>query len=721
MSINTKTESLKRLSLKPINTSATSKYEILEYFQNTWNLYETLFSSIKDDDSYYLIPDPLRRPLLFYYGHAAVFYINKLLLGKTLSERINPHFESLFETGVDEMSWDDMNNDQIDWPTVMEVRAYRKQVYEKICETIKSIHFDLPIDDKSPIWALLMCVEHDRIHLETSSVLIRQLPVNLVERPPEWKYAPKNPTLIQNELIQVPSGSVSLGKPKDFPSYGWDNEYGHKQVHVPAFQASKFLITNGEFLRFVQDNAYNKKEYWTNEGWQWKEYNKAQHPRFWIPDATDINKKRKGSIYLYRATFDLIEMPLSWPVDVNYYEAKAYCKWKGSAYRVITEAEWHRIRSHDSESPKPLNDIIFKDDPNSNLNLCYASASPVDLFEPSEAGFYDVHGNVWEWTEDHFDGFPGFKTHPLYQDFSIPCFDEKHNIIMGGSWISTGDEASVYARYAFRRHFFQNLGFRIVKAMNSKSSDVYETSNMLSEYLLMHYGKAEDILPYKNAPHDALHFPERCVEACIRASSRKSFDRALDIGCAVGRASLEMTRYSNEVIGLDFSQSFIDAAKQVQKGDLTFAAKTEGLLTKEYRTFVPNDIDRNAVSFQVADACNLPKELGSFDLVLVANLLCRLRNPRKFLEGLSQLVRPDGIVLITTPCSWFDTFTPQEQWLGGRIEDGVEQNTLENLNHILKSDFDLLESSDIPFIIREHIRKYQWVTAQASVWRRNGN
>lgn len=719
MSSNTTTKSQKFLSLKPINTSATSKYEILEYFQNTWYLYESLFSSIQNDDTYYLIADPLRRPLIFYYGHTAAFYINKLILGKTIAERINPHFETLFETGVDEMSWDDMNNDQFDWPSVSKLREYRRQVYEKVCETIETTPFDLPIDDKSPFWTILMGIEHDRIHLETSSVLIRQLPVDLVEKPPEWEYAPQNSTLIQNELLQVPSGSVSLGKPKDFPSYGWDNEYGHKQVHVPAFQASKYLITNGEFLKFVQDDAYNKKEYWTDEGWEWKEYTGAQHPRFWVPGATDINKQRKGSIYLYRATFDLIDMPLSWPVDVNYYEAKAYCKWKGSAYRVITEAEWHRIRSHYPESQKPLNDIIFTDNPDNNLNLRYASSSPVDQFDPSDTGFYDVHGNVWEWTEDHFDGLPGFKTHPLYQDFSIPCFDEKHNIIMGGSWISTGDEASVYARYAFRRHFFQHLGFRIVKAMGSPSSDVYETNNMLSEYLLMHYGKPEDIFPYKNAPHDALNFPQRCVEKCVRAAAHKSFDRALDIGCAVGRAALEMTRYSKEVVGVDFSQSFINAARQVQKGDITFSAKTEGNLSKEYRTYVPDDIKRKAVDFKVADACSLPEELGTFDLVLVANLLCRLRNPRQFLESLSQIVRPNGIILLTTPCSWFETFTPQEHWLGGRSENGKELSTLESLKNILLDDFALLETDDMPFIIREHARKYQWVTAQASVWRRN--
>jgi formylglycine-generating enzyme required for sulfatase activity len=136
-----------------------------------------------------------------------------------------------------------------------------------------------------------------------------------------------------------------------------------------------------------------------------------------------------------------------------------------------------------------------------NVNLRYGSSCPVNEFPPSAAGFYDVHGNVWEWVraprfhnppvlftalpcsapccrvvstssqwwavsarqvEDHFAPLPNFEIHYLYDDFSTPCFDGWHTTIIGGSWVSTGDLASNFARYAFRRHFFQHLGFRCV-------------------------------------------------------------------------------------------------------------------------------------------------------------------------------------------------------------------------------------------------------------------
>ncbi len=72
---------------------------------------------------------------------------------------------------------------------------------------------------------------------------------------------------------------------------------------------------------------------------------------------------------------------------------------------------------------------------------------------------------MWEWCEDHFNGLPGFKTSYLYDDFSTPCFDGRHNMIMGGSWASTGDLASCFARYMFRRHFYQHCGFRLARSM----------------------------------------------------------------------------------------------------------------------------------------------------------------------------------------------------------------------------------------------------------------
>jgi len=150
--------------------------EIINYFDSTFSLYEELFTFISDE-GYYLKAEPLRHPLIFYFGHTATFIINKLIISGFKVERINPYFESIFAVGVDEMSWDDLNSQHYNWPTVAELREYRNKVRTFFDGFIKSLEFSLPIDWKSPMWVVLMICEHERIHLETSSVIMRRLPL----------------------------------------------------------------------------------------------------------------------------------------------------------------------------------------------------------------------------------------------------------------------------------------------------------------------------------------------------------------------------------------------------------------------------------------------------------------------------------------------------------------------------------------------------------------
>src|SRR6056300_756866 len=102
--------------------------EIRDYFQKSFTIDEQLYETLACDSDFYLRAEPLRHPLIFYLGHTAVFYVNKLIVAKLIEERINPHYEALFAIGVDEMSWDDLNDDNYDWPRVAEVKAYRDQV-----------------------------------------------------------------------------------------------------------------------------------------------------------------------------------------------------------------------------------------------------------------------------------------------------------------------------------------------------------------------------------------------------------------------------------------------------------------------------------------------------------------------------------------------------------------------------------------------------------------
>lgn len=218
--------------------------EIERYFCDTFDTYESLFTTLAVDDAYFKKSIPLRHPLMFYLGHTATFFVNKLVLAKILPERIDPAMESTFAVGVDEMSWDDLNEDHYAWPKVSAVMAYRQKVRAMVVDLIRTLPLQLPVGWKSPFWPILMGIDHERIHLETSSVLIRQQKLEYVQPQPEWAPNTQSGQAPQNELLPVAAGDVALGLPVDGEYYGWDNEYGRHEASVDAFDASKYLVSN---------------------------------------------------------------------------------------------------------------------------------------------------------------------------------------------------------------------------------------------------------------------------------------------------------------------------------------------------------------------------------------------------------------------------------------------------------------------------------------------
>jgi hypothetical protein len=132
-------------------------------------------------------------------------------------------------------------------------------------------------------------------------------------------------------LTDVAAGDVVVGKPRDWPSFGWDNEYGERKIHVRQFQASKFLVTNAEFHEFVKSGGYAAERFWTRDGWQWRSYRNSKWPTFWVKDGPEGLHK-----YKLRLCFDVVAMAWDLPVDVNYHEGKAFCAWKSERYETRT-------------------------------------------------------------------------------------------------------------------------------------------------------------------------------------------------------------------------------------------------------------------------------------------------------------------------------------------------------------------------------------------------
>lgn len=247
----------------------------------------------------------------------------------------------------------------------------------------------------------------------------------------------------------------------------------------------------------------------------------------------------------------------------------------------------------------------------------------------------------------------------------------------------------------------------------------YETERLLAEYLLFHYGSANEILPFSFGPKEALSFPVRCVSECVQLDRLPAESRALDLGCAVGRASFELARTCSSVVGIDASQNFIDAARKIQQeGALPYDRLDEGELVTSCVARLPQGLDPGRAAFEVGDAEHLREDLGLFDVVLMANLIDRLKNPDACLRRLPSLLNEGGQLIVISPYTWMEAYTPRENWIGGKDVDGKPVTTPDGLRSALERDFIFCEERDLPFLIREHARKYQWSVAHATLWRR---
>nr|WP_324258947.1 5-histidylcysteine sulfoxide synthase [Cellvibrio fontiphilus] len=674
------------------------------YFESTFDCYESLFSCLANDQAYYTKPISLRHPLIFYFGHTATFFVNKLLLTRMINQRINQRFESIFAVGVDEMSWDDLNDAHYQWPTPAEVKAYRDQVRALVIKLIETAPLELPVDWDNPWWAIIMGIEHERIHLETSSVLIRQHKLEFVKSSPDWQPMSVTGIAPANELISVPAGSVHLGKNKQDPFYGWDNEYGEHQTDVSEFKAAKYLTSNQEFLAFVEAGGYLNSHNWEEEGKGWLAFTKAQHPTFWV-------KKTNG--WYLRLMTEEIAMPWDWPVEVNYHEAKAFCNWKksetGMNVRLPTEDEWYRLYDHSGVN------TVADDTANANIHLDHgASSCPVNQFVHGD--FYDVIGNVWQWTETPIYPFNGFEVHPIYDDFTTPTFDERHNLIKGGSWISCGNESLKSSRYAFRRHFFQHAGFRYIVSGDIKPlpSSHYETDRLMSEYAEFHYG---------DEYFGVANFSKALVDLALETLGDSPKHKALDLGCASGRATFELARVFDAVTGIDFSARFIGQGVQLTQGEiLRYTLTDEGELVS-YKSRSLTDIGlantAHKVEFFQGDACNLKPVFTGYDFILAANLIDRLYSPAKFLDNIHERLNIGGVLMLASPYTWLTEHTPREEWIGGFKKDGESFTTLNGLEAHLGKHFRLIKGPvEVPFVIRETKRKFQHSLSEVTFWQR---
>ncbi len=246
------------------------------------------------------------------------------------------------------------------------------------------------------------------------------------------------------------------------------------------------------------------------------------------------------------------------------------------------------------------------------------------------------------------------------------------------------------------------------------SINPYETDELVAQYMEFHYG---------NSYFDVKNYPEKCAQLCLQLIEKENKRKALDLGCAVGRTSFELAREFDEVIGVDLSARFIECANQLKEKDsLSYNITDEGeLVTLRTAQLSDHQLQeiKSKVSFYQEDACNLGALHQGYDLIFAGNLLDRLQNPEQFLSSLHHYLSMGGILVMSSPYTLLEEYTPRENWIGGYRVDGKNITVLEGIKKVLDAHFIMINKPiDVPFVIRETRRKFQHTIAELTSWKR---
>lgn len=339
-----------------------------------------------------LIPE--RHRLIFYLGHLEAFDWNLLAIYTLGWPSFQPAFDRLFSFGIDPPPGELPTDRVRDWPRREEIENYNRMARERLAEALPHL----------PQMALAQALEHRLMHLETLAYLLHQMP-------PKDKQVAAEGTVAaaprRGEWAEVPAGRAWLGRSREAPGYGWDNEFEGHTAAVPAFAIGRYNITNGEYLEFVRAGG--------------------PPPPFW----------RGGEDGRWRllAMSGEIPLPLDAPVYVSQVQAAAYAARRGA--RLPTEAEWHRA-AYGSAPPgnEPAAFPWGARRPSAmhgNFDFARWDPVPVTAFAAGNSpfGVRQMLGNGWEWTSTRFAPFPGFAPDGFYPGYSQNFFDAGHYVLKG--------------------------------------------------------------------------------------------------------------------------------------------------------------------------------------------------------------------------------------------------------------------------------------------------
>jgi putative 4-mercaptohistidine N1-methyltranferase len=240
----------------------------------------------------------------------------------------------------------------------------------------------------------------------------------------------------------------------------------------------------------------------------------------------------------------------------------------------------------------------------------------------------------------------------------------------------------------------------------------------LSQYLDFHFVDGADG-----------NYPSACAAKCIELCQELKVPtrRALDIGGGPGRSTFELAKVFDHVDGGDYSRAFVDVAQGLSAdGELKWTSsdnKTGNTTIERSFSLADAGAADRSVAFHELDAHNLPEKLQGYDLICGFNLIDRLENPAQALKHMKERLNVGGLLVLSSPYTWREEYTPKDNWLGGyKFGDNDGPTTSDGLRQLLEeSGFEAVkEPQDLWFTLRTQAdgRRYERTCAELSVFKR---
>lgn len=332
-------------------------------------------------------------------------------------------------------------------PTVKETVAYRHHIDEQILSLLHA-------PDETVLSLIRLGLEHEMQHQELLVYDIKHLLCDQFAA--SLKPLPHSSRKVEG-MAEIQGGLIWLGY--DGNSFAFDNEKPAHQVFIRDFALDKALVSNGDFLAFINDGGYQNFHWWFSEGWETVNREHWRAPLYWeLHDGEWMIRDFSG----LHSVASKKDEPVC---HVSFFEASAFAKWAGK--RLPTEAEWEHAACYDGarkvEQAFPWGDT-GPDSGNTNFfENGYWSPAPVGAF-PAGAnahGCEQMIGDVWEWTTSDYVPYPGFKSE--FDEYNDKWFVNQ-KVLRGGSFATP----QIHIRATYRNFFhaherWMTSGFRCAK------------------------------------------------------------------------------------------------------------------------------------------------------------------------------------------------------------------------------------------------------------------